>query len=187
MKRIISLFSVLVLTLAVALPMQAQTVPHFKFMGIPINGVISSFQSKLAAKGFTYDASASKESGPGIRRFNGMFSGYKAKLAVFYDPKTKIVNDVKVMIDRYSENAAETLYEEMCGNIRTKYAGKSECEDTVFEGEKCTTFTVYHDDVVIGNIIIYIQNPTYDTYWVAIEYVDVVNFNKNTDSKLEDL
>ncbi len=109
MKRILPLLTVLVLTLAFAVPAQAQTASHFRFMGIPINGTITNFQSKLASKGFIYDAQASKRSDPGVRRFNGMFSGNEAKLVVFFDSKTKIVYNVKVIIDQSDKGAAKSM------------------------------------------------------------------------------
>lgn len=187
MKRILPLLTVLVLTLAFAVPAQAQTTPHFKFMGIPINGTISNFQSKLAAKGFVYDAKASKQSGPGIRRFTGMFSSNKAKLAVYYDTKTKDVYEVKVIIDCSDKDEAQSLYREMRSNLMTKYAGRSESEDTQLEGEDCTKVCVFHDDQSIGLIGVYVEKGDYFDYWVSFEYIDLVNANKHNESKMEDL
>lgn len=187
MKRILPLLTVLVLTLAFAVPAQAQTAPHFRFMGIPINGTITNFQSKLASKGFIYDAQASKRSDPGVRQFNGMFSGNKAKLVVFFDSKTKIVYDVKVIIERYDRDAAQDLYDEMRSNLLTKYEGKSTNKDAKVDGEDATYIYVFQDDKLIGVINIYIQEPSYESTWVAIEYVDIVNTGKNRDSKMEDL
>lgn len=187
MKRILPLLTVLVLTLAFAVPASAQKASHFKFMGIPINGTITNFQSRLASKGFTYDAKASKQSGPGIRIFNGMFSGYKAQLGAYFDSKTKIVYNIKVIIGRYNRDAAKDLYKEMRSNLLTKYAGKSTYEDAQVDGEDATYIYVFQDENMIGVISVYIQDTIYSDYWVAIEYMDVVNSDKHTDSQIEDL
>ena len=55
MKRILSFFVMLVLTLGV----MAQT-QHMKFMGIPLNGTISAFHQKLVAKGCKPDVEYNK-------------------------------------------------------------------------------------------------------------------------------
>lgn len=188
MKRILYLFTVIVLTLAMSPSVQAQTTPHFKFMGIPINGTITSFQSKLEAKGFTYNAKDSKSAGPGIRHYNGKFSGYKARLVVFYNSGTKIVYDVKVIIDRYSRDASESLYRELRSNLISKYDGKCEYESSkTDDGFDDTTFYIYHDDKTVGVIYLYIQEPTYSDSWVAVEYIDIQNYEKNKDANLKDL
>lgn len=187
MKHLLSLLTVLLFAVACSIPVAAETTPHFKFMGIPINGTISSFQNKLAAKGFKYDAAASKDSGPGTRRFNGMFSGNNASLVVFYNQKTKIVNDVKVIIPRYNDSSVESLYEELRSNLLFKYAGRCEHKDTDFDGERGTVINIFQDDTRIGSIVIYIQKTEYDSYWVAIEYVDAQNSQEERESKLEDL
>ena len=79
MRRIVSLF----ICCISAFVMYAQT-EHMKFMGIPLNGTISSFQSKLLSKGIKYDEVLSRHLGVGCRCFNGNFSGEKANIYVYY-------------------------------------------------------------------------------------------------------
>ena len=47
---------------------------HLKFSNIPIDGTISEFQSKLAAKGIKLNRTKSNESPVGQRVFNGIAS-----------------------------------------------------------------------------------------------------------------
>ena len=80
MKRFLSLFVMLVMTLGV----MAQT-QHMKFMGIPLNGTISAFHQKLVAKGCKHDVEVSKVAGVGSRAFTGTFFGEKSGIYVYYN------------------------------------------------------------------------------------------------------
>ena len=63
----------------------AQKEPHLKFMGIPLDGTINQFQSKLTAKGIRVDVALNKNIGVGARAFKGTFSGKDAQVFVYYD------------------------------------------------------------------------------------------------------
>lgn len=84
-------------TLLLVLPMLLSA-QHLKFMGIPLTGTITSFSTKLKAKGFTvskYNKSAPK----GVRLFDGTFFGNDASVYVYYDPRTSQVYRAKACID----------------------------------------------------------------------------------------
>ncbi|MBE6339462.1 MAG: hypothetical protein E7069_01825 [Bacteroidales bacterium] len=91
MKQIITLVMLLISVAAFA-----QT-EHLKIMGIPIDGNITSFQSKLQQKGFVFK---SNKSTPGERevykQYSEKFAGRNCSLFVSYDRNTKIVYDVQV-------------------------------------------------------------------------------------------
>lgn len=63
---------------------------HLKFMGIPLDGTIDQFQTKLAAKGITVDEKDNKNSNF-CRHFKGTFFGYNAKITIYYDEFSKLV------------------------------------------------------------------------------------------------
>ena len=74
MKKVLLLLLVAIFSFAV----QAK---HLEFMGIPITGSITSFQSKLIAKG----CSVSKDTNQypiGIRAFKGIFAGKDCDIIV---------------------------------------------------------------------------------------------------------
>ena len=116
MKRILSFFVMLVLTLGV----MAQT-QHMKFMGIPLDGTISAFHQKLVAKGCKHDVEVSNALGAGSRVFIGTFFGEKADIHVYYNAKTKVVYRAKACIERSSEDDIFRKYNEVKSALEEKY------------------------------------------------------------------
>ena len=93
---------------------------HLKFMGIELNGSISSFQKKLLAKGLTVSPK-SKEQPTGMRTFDGTFSGEKSEIIVWYNPQSKEVYRAKAIISRDKKNMVEQLMENMENKLDLKY------------------------------------------------------------------
>ena len=69
---------------------------HMQFMGIPIDGTINSFQTKLQSKGFKISP-LNKYARVGMRVFEGVFAGEKSVINVYYSSKTKTVHSVQVI------------------------------------------------------------------------------------------
>lgn len=87
MKRLLSaLFCMLLVVAAFA----QNANEHLKYMGIPITGTISQFQSKLAAKGVRYDQKSSSMINGGVRVFKGTFAGNKATILYITMPKQRL-------------------------------------------------------------------------------------------------
>lgn len=107
MKRILSTLFFLLLVVA---SFAQNNGDHLKFMGIPLTGNITQFQSKLIAKGCTLDKISSANASNGLRIFNGSFAGNKVKIIVFYNPQNKIVYRAKALLDGVSEDRAEQEY-----------------------------------------------------------------------------
>ncbi len=58
--------------------------------GIPLNGSIDNFTTKLASKGLKVDREFNKQLPNGVRAFKGSFSGYFAsQILIFYAPPYK--------------------------------------------------------------------------------------------------
>lgn len=174
MKRFLSLFVMLVLTLGV----MAQT-QHMKFMGIPLNGSISAFHQKLVAKGCKPDVEYNKTSPVGRRAFDGIFFGEKAEIYVYYNTETKVVYRAKACIDRDSEDMIIRIYNEVKSALEEKYpdAYMSEVEHNGYDSVGFYTDQGWIDLYVTKDVVYA------DKYYLHIDYYDVVNFKKNEKSK----
>ena len=183
-------FLLLLISCLMSLGIYAQT-EHLKFMGIPLTGNIASFQSKLQAKGITYNKKVSSQLKSGCRVFNGTFSGEKADFYVYYNEKTKIVYRAKAVITCQNEEICEHTYSEFDSMLRTKY---SEHVATNGEQNNHPSLSILVTDSKIertlGYIGMYITNPPYsfmDERYLHIDYEDVTNEINNTSRNMDDL
>lgn len=179
MKRFLSLFVMLVMTLGV----MAQT-QHMKFMGIPLNGTISAFHQKLVAKGCKHDVEVSKVAGVGSRAFTGTFFGEKSGIYVYYNAKTKVVYRAKACIDRSSEDMVIQKYNEVKSALKEKYpdAYMSEVEEYGYD-----SVGFYTDQGVIALYVSKYDGYSETPYSLHIDYYDDVNYKKNEKSNMNDL
>lgn len=67
---------------------------HLEFMGTPITGTITSFQTKLQSKGCSI-AKGNNQLPSGIRGFKGVFAGKDCDIYVWYNHRTKQVYKVR--------------------------------------------------------------------------------------------
>lgn len=176
---------------ALCIPVQAQ---HLKFMGIPLNGTITQFQSKLTAKGVKYDKTLSQDLSAGTRVFDGTFAGEKAKIFVYYDPSTKIVYRAKAAIGCESESICDYKYNELKSLLSSKYMDAYE-ESGYQDGHESYLFVISQDvgkDLrdLVGTIGIYVSQSDFlypYEYFLQIDYTDYANSNKSEESKMKDL
>ena len=179
MKRFLSLFVMLVLTLGV----MAQT-QHMKFMGIPLNGTISAFHQKLVAKGCKPDVEYNKTAPVGARLFTGTFFGENARIYVYYNAKTKVVYRAKACIERSSEDGIIQQYNEVKSALEEKYPA-AYMDKGEHNGHESMQFYIAQ-----GWIDLYVSkhDNVYPTqYLLHIDYYDDVNDKKNENSKMNDL
>lgn len=186
MRRIVSLF----ICCISAFVMYAQT-EHMKFMGIPLNGTISSFQSKLLSKGIKYDEVLSRHLGVGCRCFNGKFSGEKANIYVYYNDKTKTVYRAKAVIECSSKSIGENKYKEFETMLNTKYSNGIK-KDGEQDGHPSLLIAVPNEDEtdVLGTVGMYISNAAYsymDEVYLHIDYSDYTNEILYRKSNMDDL
>ena len=109
----------ILILLSIALVANAQ-IDHFNFMGIPLDGKISSFNRELKKKGFSLEPYVGKEF-DGTYIYKGIFAGNLAQVFVFYDVKTKIVYQACVVIERNSKYLVIDSYKDMCNKLEEKY------------------------------------------------------------------
>ena len=180
MKKIITL-----LLLFVALSVQAAG-GHLKFLGIPLNGPISSFQTKLVAKGYKLDKFYSKNTPKGARVFDGVFTGKKAKVVVYYDTKTNNVYGAKAFFDDLSQDEALKEYNRITTLFEKKY---SSYEIKINPSMDYKNEYISTENGIITVYINKIERIVEDlsTYTVNVEYDDKVNMDKNFKSELDDL
>lgn len=169
---------------------------HLSFMGIPINGTITSFQNKLIKKGIR-PSSTNKYLPIGVRQFNGYFTNQNAHIYVFYNNKSKIVYMCRVTFD-YIYNSKEEArdafesYKEALGN---KYDDVSLNSDVLDEDEQDPDLfswaimqpPIEPGAILLGYIELQIKDIDYTSYQLWIDYIDSSNQIKNDNYNNNDL
>ena len=164
------------------LGLMAQT-QHMKFMGIPLNGTISTFHQKLVAKGCKHDVKRSKAVGVGCRTFTGTFFGEEAIIFVYYNAKTKVVYRAKACIERRDEEDIIRKYDEVKSALEEKYPDVNIAKGEYDGYESIGFYTVQG---AIGLYVTRSDDYSYD-YALHIDYFDDANDKKNENSKMNDL
>ena len=113
MKR----FAHILLVLMVALASKAQSC-QFLFMGIPLEGNISTFNLEMLKKDFTLGNSGQNN---GTNIYKGAFEGDSAYVFVLYEPQTDFVYRAAAQISRPSKELILEKYKELRDNIERKY------------------------------------------------------------------
>lgn len=114
-KKIITL-------LLLALSLTAFADNHLKFMGIPINGQLSTFCQALEKKNFQLEKAYTNSA-----RYEGLFTGKLAYVIVETTPKTYTVCDVLVAYqDNDKWEDMENLYFELKEQLTAKYGEPKE-------------------------------------------------------------
>lgn len=163
---------------------------HLSFMGIPIDGTIKSFQGKIAAKGFSYDAPGSKIAPAGERKFTGKYNGHKAHLSVFYNRKTDLVYEVEISVLSKKKDDIQSLLYKTMDNINSQYSYIPEHDE---KDAKNLHFRFHILDKSEPTGTIHVQ-PTYalvfddygqvsgTEYLLQLNYEDKANMSKLTPS-----
>ena len=157
---------------------------HLKFMGIPLNGTINSFQNKLVAKGFKPDTYFNNDPSHISRCYTGKFAGYEASVYVYYIPTSKIVYRAKACIMNESREFTENVYETMEDLIKRKYSD-SIIEENEQDGHPSVIALTELGLVGLYRSVFDKSYPT--TYMIHVDYEDYNNSRKNTESQLEDI
>ncbi|MBP5392121.1 MAG: hypothetical protein J6Y40_08600 [Bacteroidales bacterium] len=154
---------------------------HFKFLGIPLDGTINQFESKLISKGYTKaDNYGSKE----YRVYDGTFIGKKATIVIYYDVNTKIVHAGKAYFSDLTESKAKERLNELKELLLQKYPNALN-QDYIIEG--LPKFELASDN---GYISVYITKGEYGypyNYSTHIQYQDMANSESHDESIMNDL
>lgn len=178
---------------------------HLSFMGIPINGTIIQFQTKLQAKGCFQDRAMSAQLNVGCRAFKGKFVDNKVDIYVYYDEKTKLVYRVKAVLSGTSESIADQQYEKIKGLLLTKYgtnfsnygtqsdkeslsilvASKNLCENLDSSNTLSSNGFKGEVDLFITKDDSILRFP----FWfnLHIDYIDAINSEKHQNQSLDEI
>lgn len=162
---------------------------HFQFMGIPIDGTISSFTKQLKKKGFVKDKlyNIVEDYISGYRIFKGSFAGENnVNVVVFYDENTKLVNNVKVIIRCYSEEGVNDKYESYLSDLQMKYS-KSIIREQDLDERPGKVFVISNTNGDILGLILLYKGLGKDNYNLTLEYTDFYNIMFLTKKEIEDL
>lgn len=190
MKRIILSMA---LIFAIMLPSLAQT-EHVKFMGIPLDGNIDTFTTKLKNKGCTIN-SINTLVEKGTRVFDGYFSGEEATICVYYNPSNKKVYAAKAYFDCFGKTRTLDSFESFKNNLSQKYGSFDMIESTTdddygHEFPKVMIGIRDDDFEMIGLIVMYItcyEYGTNGTHSIHVQYEDLINQLEFEESKMDDL
>jgi len=185
MKKIALFFCVCLFAISV----QAQEpTTHLKFMGIELNGSITEFQTKLLGKGLTI-SKMNNQYPTGIRVYDGIFSGEKANILVWYNPRSKQVYRAKAIISREGKDLIEQLKTSFENKLDLKYGEDSKTTNS-FKDEYLHEFDQHSYSVGNGMIDLFIGSTSYisqSTFYLHIDYKDLINYAKNTADEMDDL
>lgn len=172
-----------ILALTFAMLCQAQ---HMKFMGIPIDGTINQFTQKLATKGIKIHPENAKKSGIDNRYFYGKFMNRQAVFWVWYNPKTKIVYDVKVILYGHYEETKQ-MYDNVKTIVNEKYKISKIQKGELVDGTETEMFTICDDNGKFIGFISLAKESEYGDYWLSIFYSDAINNIKNSKTEYDDI
>ncbi|MCQ2285057.1 MAG: hypothetical protein MJZ57_09170, partial [Bacteroidales bacterium] len=157
MKKIITIMLCL-FTMGVAYSQSSSA--HIKFMGVEVNGQVSTVEQRLTTKGF----SKTKDD-----MYKGKFSGYEVKLKLQKTVKSKTVYGIVVL---FGEDATHEDLVELANSLNEKYGTEN-------------AFTNNEDGLVgielpEGSIVLNFNEKT-------LSYLDKANMQKNKKESKEDL
>lgn len=167
---------------------------HLKFKGIPIDGSLNSFVSKLKAQGFSYKAEQD-----GMALLEGTFAGYtQCELVVVStnDVVWKVVvmlpandkwNDVKRNYDIFKKSFTEKygVTPESEEHIDSYGGEGSGFESHAFDEDKA----VWRSDFAVpgGTARVMIRYASYSRLQLWIEYYDDLNSTKRNRTIIDDI
>lgn len=134
---------------------------HIKFLGIEVNGQVSTVEQRLTTKGF----SKTKDN-----LYKGKFSGYDVKLRLLKSVKSKTVYTITVL---FGEEITKEELSELALSLKEKYENGTPFERT---GDVAQTGV----ELPEGTILLNFEEK-------SLSYIDKVNAQKNKKESKDDL
>lgn len=190
-KIVVTLFLLMSFTLIFA-----QTSEHLKFKGVPIDGTLSEYVSKMKQAGFQLI-----ETDDGEAVLEGEFAGYSdCMIGVKTLQKQDLVHEIVVLFpsqDKWSGLSYD--YERLKSMLTKKYGEPDECVEKFVDPymadnlkmhevrmDRCEYYSIYNVDD--GSIILSIENFGYPFGCsVGLWYSDKINSEKFDNAAMEDL
>lgn len=182
MKRFLILS---VLSLFISIPLlNAQSIKHMKFMGIPIDGKASAFCDKLEGMGFYKDTGDV----PNALCYVGKFYGEDANIQVNYTHDTHIVYSVNVYIIKKSALTLYPILRDYLKGVEDKYKYERKVINPQLYQYDYYIFDGFDPIGLIQTFIVdskYV--PTTQEAMLSISYVDGENYLNYENRKRNDI
>ncbi len=191
-KIVVTLFLLMSFTLIFA-----QSSEHLKFKGVPIDGTLSEYVSKMKQAGFQLIGTDD-----GVALLEGEFAGYRGCLiAVSTLKSVNVVNTIGVVFPaRENWSSLEGDYEHLKSMLTEKYGEPSDVVEK-FQGygdpqtdqekwinimtDNYTWYTIFETEN--GDIQLSLEKGDYGEYFVLLKYFDKINTEAVRSAAMEDL
>ena len=191
-KIVVTLFLLMSFTLIFA-----QSSEHLKFKGVPIDGTLSEYVSKMKQAGFQLVGTDD-----GVALLEGEFAGYRGCLiAVSTLKSVNVVNTIGVVFPaRENWSSLEGDYEHLKSMLTEKYGEPSDVVEK-FQGygnpqtdqekwinimtDNYTWYTIFETEN--GDIQLSLEKGDYGEYFVLLKYFDKINTDAVRSAAMEDL
>lgn len=170
---------------------------HLSFKGVPIDGTLNEYVSKMKAAGFSY---IGEDDGTAI--LQGDFAGYKScTVGVSTLKNINKVSTIGVIFPSHDDwSSLESDYVHLKSMLTQKYGTPSEIVEQ-FQGrtkpvtnneklhelfmDRCTWFTTF--ETPKGNIQLSLQKGEFGQYFVLLKYFDKINTDAIRSAAMDDL
>ena len=191
-KIVVTLFLLMSFTLTFA-----QSSEHLKFKGVPIDGTLNEYISKMKQAGFQLVGTDD-----GVALLEGEFAGYRGCLIGVSTLKSvNVVNTIGVVFPaREDWSSLEGDYEHLKSMLTEKYGEPSDVVEK-FQGygnpqtdqekwinlitDNCTWYTIFETEN--GDIQLSLEKGDYGEYFVLLKYFDKINTEAVRSAAMEDL
>lgn len=191
-KIVVTLFLLMSFTLIFA-----QSSEHLKFKGVPIDGTLNEYVSKMKQAGFQLIGTDD-----GVALLEGEFAGYRGCLiAVSTLKSVNVVNTIGVVFPaRENWSSLEGDYEHLKSMLTEKYGEPSDVVEK-FQGygdpqtdqekwinimtDNYTWYTIFETEN--GDIQLSLEKGDYGEYFVLLKYFDKINTEAVRSAVMEDL
>lgn len=194
MNRIISLVALMFCCIA---SIAQNSNEHLTFKGVPIDGSLNKYVSKMKSAGFSYIADQD-----GTAILQGDFAGFKGCLIVVSTLKSSdVVNTIGVIFPENDDwSSLEENYQQLKKMLTEKYGKPSQCVEE-FQGyglpsdnneklhrlkmDRCTYVTVF--ETPKGDIQLSMEHQRLSSCFVRLQYWDKINTDAVKAKAMDDL
>lgn len=194
MNRIISLVALMFCCIA---SIAQNSNEHLTFKGVPIDGSLNKYVSKMKSAGFSYIADQD-----GTAILQGDFAGFKGCLIVVSTLKNSdVVNTIGVIFPENDDwSSLEENYQQLKKMLTEKYGKPSQCVEE-FQGyglpsdnneklhrlkmDRCTYVTVF--ETPKGDIQLSMEHQRLSSCFVRLQYWDKINTDAVKAKAMDDL
>lgn len=194
MNRIIFLIALMLCCIA---SIAQSTNQHLTFKGVPIDGSLSEYVSKMKSAGFSYIGTQD-----GTAILQGDFAGFKGFIiGVSTLKNSDIVNTIGVIFPEKDDwSSLEENYQHLKKMLTEKYGKPSECVEE-FQGygspndnsdklhrlkmDRCTYATVF--ETPKGDIQLSLEHQSVSSCFVKLQYWDKINTDAVKAKAMDDL